>query len=52
MCLFKDCDYGTLDVGVGGAQSLLVELMDHMEVVFICLDALDECTLDTKNELL
>lgn len=52
MRLFKDCDDGTLAAKVDHIQSLLFNLIDDLEVAFICLDALDECSPDTKSELL
>ena len=52
MRLFKECDDGTLPVKVDHIQDLLINLIDDLEVAFICLDAIDECSLDTKSELL
>lgn len=52
MRLFKECDDGTLAAKVDQIQNLLCSLIDDLEVTFICLDALDECSPDTKSELL
>ena len=52
MRLFRDCDDGTLVAKVEHIQNLLCDLINDMEVAFICLDALDECSLSTKSELL
>ena len=52
MRLFKDCDDGTLATKLDQIQSLLFDLINDLDVAFICLDALDECSLDTKSELL
>jgi hypothetical protein len=52
MRLFTDCDDGTLAPNADRIQGLLINLMNDMEIVYICLDALDECTSDDKNELL
>lgn len=47
-----DCDDGTLTPNVNRTENLLVSLINDMESVYICLDALDECDPDDKNELL
>ena len=52
MRLFRECDDGTLAAKVDHFQNLLCKLINDMEVAFICLDALDECSLSTKSELL
>lgn len=52
MRLFRECDDGTLAAKVDHFQNLLCNLINDMEVAFICLDALDECSLSTKSELL
>ena len=52
MRLFRECDDGTLTAKVDQIQSLLCSLINDMEVAFICLDALDECSPSTKSELL
>lgn len=52
MKAFKECDEGSLTPNSDKAQRLLVSLMNEMEAVFICLDALDECNFDEKNDLL
>ena len=52
MRLFIDCDDGTLTPNINRAEDLLVSLIKDMESVYICLDALDECDPDDKNELL
>ena len=52
MRLFQDCDDGTLIAGADHIQNSLIDLINHMDVAYICLDAVDECSLDTKRELL
>ena len=52
MHLFRECDDGTLAAKVDRIQNLLCNLITNMEVAFIYLDALDECSLSTKSELL
>lgn len=52
MRLFEECDDGTLAAKADQIQNLLCHLIDDFEVAFICLDALDECSPDTKTELL
>lgn len=51
MRLFEECDDGTLAAKVDHLQNLLCNLINDLEVAFICLDALDECSPDTKSEL-
>lgn len=52
MRLFRECDDGTLTAKVDHIRNLIYNLIDDMEVAFICLNALDECSLSTKSELL
>ena len=52
MRLFRECDDGTLAAKVDHLQNLLCSLINGMEVAFICLGALDECSLSTKRESL
>ena len=52
MLLFKECDDGILAAKVDHMQNLLCNLINDMKVAFIRLDALDECSLSTKSELL
>ena len=52
MRLFKECDDGTLTAKVDQIQNLLCNLINDMEIAFLCLDALDECSTNTKRELL
>ena len=52
MRLYKECDDGTLDAKVDHIQNLLCDLINDLEIAFICLDALDECTPYTKSGLL
>ena len=49
---FRECDDGTLDAKVDHIQNLLCNLINDLEVAFICLDALDECSSYIKSELL
>ena len=52
MRLFQDSDDGTLPAKVDRLQKLLIDLVNNMEVAYICLDAVDECDLETKSALL
>lgn len=52
MRLFKECDDGTLAAKVDHIQNLVCNLINDLELTYICLDALDECSPDTKSELL
>ncbi|KAL6714020.1 hypothetical protein ACLMJK_008514 [Lecanora helva] len=52
MQAFRECDYGTLTPSFTRISSLLMTLIKSMEIVFICVDALDECDLRTKTDLL
>ena len=52
MQLFIDCDDGTLTPNADRVEDLIVGLINQLESVYICLDALDECDADDKNELL
>lgn len=52
MQLFNECDEGSLTPNMEKAQRLLISLMNEMEVVYICLDALDELEIEEKADLL
>ena len=52
MRLFNDSDDGTLAPSTKRLETLLVQLTIKMEMVFFCMDALDECSTHTKAEVL
>lgn len=52
MRLFERYDDGTLAAKADDLRGLLIDLIHELEVVFICLDAVDECSSIAKGELL
>lgn len=52
MRLFKECDDGTLAPVSDKIRDLLLHMIPELKNVYICIDALDECGDDMKDELL
>ena len=52
MQMFQDCDDGNLAPTVEQIQNLLTDLINQMDVAYICIDALDECEPNVKTDLL
>lgn len=52
MRLFKECDDGTLAPAADKLRDALLHMIPELKNVYICIDALDECSVDNKDDLL
>lgn len=52
MSLFESCDEGTKTPSLDQAQGLLIDLIGQLRTVYICVDALNECSEDDRTDLL
>ena len=52
MDLFRECDDGTLAASSDKMRDLIILLIKELQTVYICLDALDECSTENKDEML
>jgi hypothetical protein len=52
MRLFKECDDGTLAPASDKIRDILLHMIPELKNVYICIDALDECSVENKDELL
>lgn len=52
MDLFRECDDGTLAATSDKMRDLIILLIEELQTVYICLDALDECSTENKKEML
>jgi hypothetical protein len=52
MRLLKECDDGTLTATSEKLRDLIILLVQELKTVYICLDALDECGIESKIEVL
>ena len=52
MKLYMNCDQGTSTPSTSRVMEIITELANNLDHTYICLDAVDELRLETKNELL
>lgn len=52
MRLFEKYDDGTLAAKADDLKDTLIQLIHSLDIVFLCLDAVDECSPTAKDELL